>query len=456
MTNEVHPVDQVLPLKQMFTLGLQHMAVSYVGSVAVPLIIAGALGLSTEETIILISTTLFCSGVATLLQTVGFWKFGVRLPILNGVAFSSVTPIIVIGSMPGVGIPGISGAVMAGGVFIMLMAPFLGRLRRLFPPVVTGCIVTVIGVQLLPVAYQWVGGGRGHPEYGSPLFLLIAVSVIGIILVLNRYGSPLLRNLAVLIGMALGAIVAFMLGAGDFHGVDEAPWLTVPLPMHFGVPTFALIPFLTIAIVMIVQMVESMGLFLAIGDLVGKKVSREDVTNGLRANGLASSIAGMFAAFPFIAHMENVGLVILSGVRSRWVVAMSGVLMCAVALIPKAGAVLAATPAPALGGAAIAMFGVVTAAGIQSLAKVDYTHNRYNILIVAFTLAISLVPVLAPTLFKQLPEWSQPFLHSSVVVACLASVLLNLLLNGCGKQEEHEAQGHFEAPSELSSRSSLT
>lgn len=444
MTTAVHPVDQILPARQMLTLGLQHMAVSYVGSVAVPLIIASALKMSHADTVILISTTLFCSGIATLLQTIGLWKFGVRLPILNGVAFSSVGPVIAIGTMPDVGFAGVCGAVIGAGIFTMLAAPFMGRLRRLFPPVVTGCIVTVIGLQLIPVAYDWVGGGKRAANFGEPSFLLVALFVLAVIVAINRYGNALLRNLAVLIGMVAGGALAWTIGLGNFDTVRSAPWLTVPTPFHFGVPQFAIVPIATMIVVMIVQMVESMGLFLAIGDIVNKPIQEKDVTRGLRANGLASAIAGMFAAFPFIAHMENVGLVILSGVRSRWVVATSGLLMCSVALVPKAGAILASMPKAALGGAGIAMFGVVVAAGIRNLAKVDYEHNRHNVMIVGFTIATALVPVLSPGLFRQLPEWTQPFLHSSVVIACFVSVTLNLLLNGVGS-EAATAERHARA-----------
>ncbi|AOE83438.1 nucleobase:cation symporter-2 family protein [Pseudomonas sp. TCU-HL1] len=436
MNSARHPVDQILPLRQMLTLGLQHMAICYLGSVAVPLMIASALKMSHADTVVLISTTLFCTGIATLLQTVGFWKFGVRLPVLQGAAFSSVGPVIAIGTNPEVGIAGVCGAVIGAGVITLLAAPYVGRLRRFFPPVVIGCIVTVIGLQLLPVAYTWVGGGKNHVNFGAPVFLLVAAVVLGTILVINRFGNPMMRNLSVLIGMVVGTLLGCALGMGDYGKVQEAPWFTAPYPFYFGIPTFALLPIATILVVMTVQMVESMGLFVAIGDIVEKPIKEKDVVNGLRANGLASTIAGCFAAFPFIAHMENVGLVILSGVRSRWVVATSGVLMCLVALVPKAGAIIASTPAAALGGAGIAMFGVVAAAGIQTLAKVDYQGSRYNVMIVAFTIAVALVPVLAPTLFKQLPAWSQPFLHSSVVIACLVSVVLNVLLNGVGKPGE--------------------
>lgn len=430
MTGAIHPVDQVLPPRKMIALALQHVAVSYVGSVAVPLIIASAMGFSQRDTILLISTTFFCSGLATLVQTVGFWRFGVRLPIMNGVAFGSVTALIAIGTMPGVGIAGICGAVMLGGVFIMLIAPLAGRLQRFFPPVVTGCIITAIGVQLLPVAYQWAGGGHGNADFGDPAYLGVAMLVLVVILAMNRLGSPLMRNLSVLVGMAVGGIAAWALGMGSLDAVENAPWIIVPTPFQFGVPTFALLPFLTIAIVMLVQTVESIGLFISIGDMLERDISSEDVADGVRANGLASAVAGMFAGFPFIAHMENVGLVILSGVRSRWVVALCGLMLCVVAFFPKFGALLAAVPAPALGGAAIAMFGIVTAAGIQALSKVDYAHNDYNILIVALTMGIALIPIMAPTLFGQLPEWTQSILHSSVVVACLVSVTLNLVLNG--------------------------
>jgi xanthine permease len=399
MTSTIHPVDQVLSPRQMITLGLQHMAVSYIGAIAVPLIIASALKMSQADTIVLISTTLFCSGIATLLQTVGFWRFGVRLPVLQGVAFSSVGPVIAIGTNPDVGFAGVCGAVIGAGLFTIVAAPFVGKLRRLFPPVVTGCIVTVIGLQLFPVAYEWVGGGRNTNNFGAPSFLFVSLTVVILILAINRYGNAMVRNLAVLIGMVVGGVLAWSLGMGDFGGVAKAPWLTAPVPFHFGVPVFAIVPIATMIVVMIVQMVESMGLFLAIGDIVGKTVKEQEVIDGLRANGLASAIAGMFAAFPFIAFMENVGLVILTGVRSRWVVAVSGLLMCLVALVPKAGAVIASTPVAALGGAGIAMFGVVVAAGIQTLARVDYERNRYNVMIVGFTLSAALVPVLAPTLF---------------------------------------------------------
>ena len=301
---------------------------------------------------------------------------------------------------------------------------------------VTGCIVTVIGLQLFPVAYQWAGGGSvGAQQFGALPFLSVTLFVALVILAINRFAGPFVRNLSVLIGLIAGGVLACSLGMGNFQSVGNAPWFTVPYPFHFGTPVFSLVPVLTMIVVMVVQMVESMGLFVAIGDIVEKEVSEDDVVRGLRANGLASAIAGMFAAFPFIAFMENVGLVILTGVRSRWVVAISGLLMCIVALVPKIGAVVASTPSAALGGAGIAMFGVVVAAGVQTLAKVDFEGDHYNVLIIGFTMATALIPVMAPEVFKRMPDWTQPFLHSGVVLACLVSVVLNAVLNGAHEEE---------------------
>ena len=427
-----HPhqsVDEILPARKMITLGLQHMLVAYVGAIAVPLIVASALKMSHQDTITLISTALFCSGIATLVQTIGVWKFGVKLPILNGVAFSSVGPVIAIGTNPQIGFVGVCGSVIAAGLVTIVLAPYVGKLRRFFPPVVTGCIVLIIGLTLFPVAYQWLGGGRGNAQFGSPVYLAVAFFVTAVILGINRYATGLVRNLSVLIGLLCGALAGGMLGMADYSSVAKAPWVAVPMPFHFGIPVFRVIPILTMIVVMLVQMVESTGLFIVIGDIANKEIHEQDVINGLRGNGLASAIAGMFAAFPFIAFMENVGTVILTGVRSRFVVAVSGVLLCLVALMPKIGAVFAATAPAALGGTGMALFGVVVAAGIKTLSRVDYT-NENNVYVVGFTLVLAAIPIFMPSVFGRMPKWTAPFLQSGVIIASVAAVALNLFFNG--------------------------
>lgn len=438
MKPAVHPVDQILPARAMASLGFQHMLVSYLGAIAVPMIVAGALKMTPAQTTMLISTALFTSGIATLLQTVGFWKFGVRLPLMQGVAFSSVGPVIAIGTDPTLGFNGVCGAIIAAGVIAMFLAPVIGKLKRFFPPVVSGCTITAVGLSLFPVSFHWFGGGRGAPDFGAPIFFLVAFGVVALILLINRHGGELVRNLSVVIGLLVGGAVAWMLGMGSFDEVTRAPWFTMVTPFAFGMPTFNIGAITTMVIVMVVQMVESMGLFVAVGDIVKRPLTERDATRGLRANGLASAIGGMFAAFPYIAFMENVGLVIVTGVRSRWVVATCGVMLCAVALVPKIGALFASIPAAALGGATMVMFGVVVAAGIKTLGEVDYERNRNNLSIVSITLGCAMMPVMLPGMLEKLPGFLQPFVHSSVIIACVVSVVLNLILNGLPAREADE------------------
>ncbi|CAG2155140.1 nucleobase:cation symporter-2 family protein [Cupriavidus numazuensis] len=442
MTTAVHPVDQILPARAMASLGFQHMLVSYLGAIAVPMIVASALKMTTAQTTMLISTALFTSGIATLLQTVGFWKFGVRLPLMQGVAFSSVAPVIAIGSDPSLGFNGVCGAIIGAGVITMLLAPVIGRLKRFFPPVVSGCTITAVGLSLFPVSFHWFGGGRGAPDFGSPVFFAVGFGVVALILLINRHRSELVRNLAVMIGLLVGGAVAWMLGMGNFDEVSRAPWFTMVTPFAFGMPVFDIGAITTMVIVMVVQMVESMGLFVAVSEIVKRPITEQDATRGLRANGLASAIGGMFAAFPYIAFMENVGLVIVTGVRSRWVVATCGVMLCAVALVPKIGSLFASIPPAALGGAAMVMFGVVVAAGIKTLGRVEYDRNPANLSVVSITLACAMMPVMLPSMLEKLPGFLQPFVHSSVIIACVVSVLLNLLLNGVPARDESEHPIH--------------
>ena len=267
-------------------------------------------------------------------------------------------------------------------------------------------------------------------NFGTPIYFGVGMLVVAVILIVNRFGSEFVRNLSVLIGLIAGALLATALGMGNFSEVGRAPWFTMVRPFYFGLPIFDAGAIVTMIIVMTVQMVESMGLFIAIGEIVKRPLTSEQATRGLRANGLASAIGGMFAAFPYIAFMENVGLIIVTGIRSRWVVATCGLLLCCVALVPKIGAIFSSIPSAALGGAAMVMFGIVGAAGVKTLGRVDYDGNRYNLMIVAISLSVALIPVIMPSALVLMPSWLQPFIHSSVILACFFSVFLNIIFNG--------------------------
>jgi xanthine permease len=446
----VHPVDEKLPLPRLVPLALQHVLVMYAGAVAVPLIIGRALKLSPEDIAFLISADLFACGIATLVQCVGFPGVGIRLPVMMGVTFASVGPMLAMAAAPEVGLLGIYGSVIAAGAFGILVAPFVSRLLPLFPPVVTGTIILVIGISLMRVGINWAGGGLpmlskvvdgqtvqfANPNYGALDGLAIALFVLLVILALIRWGKGFLANVAVLLGIVAGALAAAALGKMSFAKVATAPWFDIVMPLHFGVPQFHLVPIVTMCIVMIVVMIESLGMFLALGEMTGKKVDQEALTSGLRADGVGTLLGGVFNTFPYTSFSQNVGLVGVTGVRSRWVTACGGVIMLILGLLPKMSALVEAVPQVVLGGAGLVMFGMVAATGARILTSVDFKTNRYNLFVVAISVGFGMIPLVAPNFFRQLPHALHPLLESGILLAAIVSVGLNAFFNGVGSAEE--------------------
>ncbi|MCF0154904.1 MAG: purine permease, partial [Veillonella sp.] len=385
MTPE-NTVDSMLPAQKLFAYGLQHVLAMYAGAVAVPIIIAQALGLSTEQLIHLINADLLTCGIATLIQTLGFWKVGGRIPMIQGVTFASVTPMIMIGKAHGGGVDGmlaIYGAILIAGLFTFLVAPFFSRLIRLFPPVVTGTIITIIGISLMPVAVTWVGGGAAIPkdQFGSATNLFLAFATFLIVIFVYRFAKGFWSNLSVLLGLIGGTIIAFLMGVANFNEVGKAAWFSVITPFSFGLPTFDWAAIVSMVIVMLVVMVETTGDSIAIGEIVGKKIGKKELAAILRADGLSTMIGSVFNSFPYTAFAQNVGLIAVTNVKSRFVVAASGVILVILGLFPKLAAVVACIPNSVLGGAGVAMFGMIIASGIRSLGKVNFDGN-YNLMIV--------------------------------------------------------------------------
>lgn len=442
--------NERLPSGRLLALGLQHVLVMYAGTVAVPLIIGGALKLPKDQLAFLINADLFAAGLATLIQAFGFWKFGIRMPVMMGVTFASVAPMIAIGSDPNVGLLGIYGAVIAAGVFGILVAPLMGRMLGLFPPVVTGTVITLIGVSLMRVGINWAAGGQPTTRavidgvvkdvpnlaYGDLGNLGIAALVLVAILLLSKYGRGLISNCAVLLGIVIGTLAAMALGKVSFEGLDEASLIAVITPLHFGIPKFDVAATLSMCVVMLITLVESTGMFLALADITGKRLSNEDLTRGLRADGLGTVIGGVFNTFPYTSFSQNVGLVTVTGVRSRYVAAAGGVILIALGLFPKMAHIVASVPQFVLGGAGIVMFGMVAATGIRILGSCDFNRNRFNLFIVAISIGFGMIPTLAPTFFQYLPKWTDPFTHSGIVLGTIVAVVLNVFFNGIQSREE--------------------
>jgi uric acid transporter len=449
MAQDVHPVDQFLPAPQLVTLGLQHVLVMYAGAVAVPLILGRALKLPPEDVAYLISADLFACGLATLIQSVGFPGVGVRLPVMMGVTFASVGPMLSMAAAPDVGLLGIYGAVISAGVFAVVVAPFMGRLLPLFPPVVTGTIILVIGVTLMRVGINWAGGGLPtltkvvdgaagsfpNPNYGQLQGLAIALFVLLVVLALIRWFTGFVANVSVLLGIIAGAVLATLLGVMHFDRVVSAPWVDVVVPFRFGIPKFQVVPIITMCIVMVVVMIESTGMFLALGEMTGRNVDRAAITRGLRADGVGTILGGIFNTFPYTSFSQNVGLVAVTGVRSRWVTATGGVIMLALGLLPKMSALVEAVPVVVLGGAGIVMFGMVAATGARILTGVDFKTNRYNLFVVAISVGFGMIPLVAPNFFRYTPDVLHPLLESGILLAAIVSVALNLFFNGLASTE---------------------
>ncbi|MBN0043555.1 purine permease [Streptomyces actuosus] len=427
VTAPVHPVDEVPPVRQLAAFGLQHVLAMYAGAVAVPLIVGGAMKLPPADLAYLITADLLVCGMATLIQCVGFWRFGVRLPIMQGCTFAAVSPMVLIGTTGG-GLPAIYGAVIVAGLAIMLLAPAFGRLLRFFPPLVTGTVILIIGVSLLPVAGNWAAGGVGAADFGAPRNLALAAFVLAAVLGVQRFAPAFLSRIAVLIGIVVGLAVAVPFGFTDFGGVSDAGWLGVSTPFHFGAPVFEVSAIVSMLVVALVTMTETTGDLIAVGEMTGRKVEPRSLSDGLRADGLSTVLGGVFITFPYTAYAQNVGLVGLTRVRSRWVVAAAGGILVLLGLLPKLGALVAAVPAPVLGGAGLVMFGTVAASGLRTLAQVDFRDN-HNLTVVAVSVAVGMLPVGVPAVYDRFPDWFQTVMNSGISAGCLTAIALNLLFN---------------------------
>lgn len=476
-----HPVDERLPLARLGALGLQHVLVMYAGAIAVPLIVGRALKLPPEQVSMLISADLFCCGIVTLIQSLGLTSwFGIRLPVMMGVTFAAVGPMVAIANaVPGVdGARAIFGAGIGAGAVALLIAPLMSRLLRFFPPVVTGTIILIIGVTLMRVGVGWAMGGPDgaaqsvdtvklaamvdaarasaaqaaatlppgaaapalklagpvpmtpNPNYGALDHLGIAAFVLAVVLCLVRYCRGFLANISVLLGIVAGCVVTFAAGEMNFDKVGKAAWFQVVTPLAFGAPTFDVVMIVTFAVVMIVVMIESTGMFLALSELTGKDLDRKQLAAGLRTDGLGTLIGGMLNTFPHTSFSQNVGLVAVTGVKSRWVCVAGGCIMIVLGMLPKMAALVEAIPQFVLGGAGLVMFGMVAAAGIRILTRVDFRNNRFNLYIVALSIGFGLIPLVAPRWAQQMAHSLHPLLESGILLTAVAAVALNLFFNG--------------------------
>ena len=408
---------------QAAVLGLQHLLAMYSGSILVPIMIAGALGYSSQQLTYLISTDIFMCGVATFLQLQLNKYFGIGLPVVLGVAFQSVAPLIMIGQKHGSG--AMFGALIVSGIYVLLIAGIFSKIANFFPPIVTGSVITTIGLTLIPVAIGNMGNNSEKPTAQS---LLLAAVTILIILLVNIFAKGFLKSISILIGLIIGTIIASFMGLVDFAPVAQAPLVHVPTPFYFGIPKFELSSIIMMCIIATVSLVESTGVYFALSDITNEKLDSIRLRNGYRAEGLAVLLGGIFNTFPYTGFSQNVGLVKLSGIKTRLPIYYAAGFLVLLGLLPKFGALAQIIPSPVLGGAMLVMFCFVSVQGMQMLARVDFEHNEHHFLIAAVSISAG-VGLNGSNLFNSLPTGLQMFFSNGIVMASVIAIVLNLILN---------------------------
>lgn len=408
---------------QAMVLGLQHLLAMYSGSILVPMMIGNALGYNTEQLTYLVSTDIFMCGIATFLQLQLNKYFGIGLPVVLGVAFQSVAPLTIIGQSHGSG--AMFGALIVSGIFVILISGVFSKLARFFPAIVTGSVITTIGLTLIPVAIRNMGDNVPDPTLGS---LILSLVTVAIILIVNIFTKGFVKSISILIGLVIGTTLAAFMGLVDFAPVVKAPFMHVPTAFYFGMPTFEITSILMMCIIAMVSMVESTGVYLALSDITNDPIDETRLRNGYRAEGLAVLLGGVFNTFPYTGFSQNVGLVKMSGIKTRLPIYYAAGFLVLLGLLPKFGALAQIIPGPVIGGAMIVMFGFVSLQGMQMLARVDFANNEHNFLIAAVSIAVG-VGFNNSNLFNSLPTEVRMFLSNGIVMASLLAVILNAILN---------------------------
>jgi xanthine permease len=417
---------------KLTSLSIQHVLAMYAGAVIVPLIVGGAIGLTGEELTYLVSIDIFMCGIATVLQVWSNKFFGIGLPVVLGCSFTAVGPMIAIGGE--LGVSAIYGSILISGIFVIAIATVFSKLIKFFPPVVTGSVVTIIGITLIPVAMNDMAGGQGASDFGSIENISLAFGTLLVIILLYRFFTGFVRSIAILIGLAAGTIVAAILGKVDFTPVMEASWFHMIKPFYFGTPTFEWSAIITMTLVALVSLVESTGVYFALSDICNQKLSEKKIAKGYRAEGFAIVLGSLFNAFPYTTYSQNVGLLQMSGVKSKKVIYLMGAMLIVLGLVPKIGALTTIIPSAVLGGAMIAMFGMVIAYGIKMLSRVDFTSQE-NLFIVACSVGMGLGVTVVPDIFSQLPASIQILTSNGIVAGSVTAIVLNLIFNVVPKKQ---------------------
>ncbi|HAT4107572.1 uracil-xanthine permease family protein [Clostridium perfringens] len=431
--NLIYGVDDDLDLPKKVLFGLQHIFAAFGGIIVVPLVIATSLGFDSKVTTALISASILGSGLATIIQAKGVGKVGARVACIMGTDFTFVSPAISVGSV--LGLPGIIGATILGSLFEVILSFFIKPLMKFFPPLVTGTVVALIGLTLLPVSIDWAAGGAGSANYASLENLAVAMFVLVITLLLNNYGKGMISSASILIGIVVGYIVCIPLGLVDFTPVKEASWLSFPNILEFGV-TFDAKAVMAFIPAYFVATIGTVGCLKAIGETSNIDIGDKRVAAGVLSDGVGSALGGLVGSCPNTSFSQNIGIISLTKVASRHVAVMAGILLVILGFLPKVAAIITGIPNPVLGGVGIMMFGTVAAAGIRTLSNIKLTER--NLLIIAISMGLGLGVTFRPDVIHNLPEAIRMIFSSGISTGTIAALILNAVLKESPTSMEFE------------------
>ena len=420
-----YPVDSKPPFGLTLLLALQHLLAALGGIIAVPLVIGNVLKLPTPDTIVLVNAALLVSGIVTIIQCRGIGPIGLRLPSVMGTSFTFVAAALAIGFSEH-GVAGILGASLVGSLIMVIGSFFMPYVRKLFPPVVTGIVVMMIGLSLIPVAVDWFAGGqKGDANDADPANLAMATFVLVLVVILVQWRKGIFSATAIVIGMMVGYVVALAFGWISFEAVKNAEIVAIPQPLHFGL-AFPISGIIGMSIAYLVTIVESSGNFLALGNATQTEITGKHLRGGVLCDGLGSAFAAIMSTTPFSSFAQNIGVISLTGVASRHVVTVMGVLLVFAGIFPWFGALIVSIPSPVLGGAGLVMFAMIIAAGIQMLDKVE--RSKRNGLIIAISIGCGLAVTTRPELLNKLPSFFKEVFGSGITVGSVLALVLNLIL----------------------------
>lgn len=427
----IYGVDDNPSLSEKILFGIQHIFAAFGGIIVVPLVLSSALGFDAKTSTTLISASILAAGLSTIIQARGIGKIGSKVACIMGTDFTFVSPSITVGST--LGLPGIIGATILGAVFEVVLSFFIKPLMKLFPPLVTGTVVCLIGLTLLPVSIDWAAGGAGSADYGSIKNISIAMLVLIGTLLLNRYGKGMLSSASILIGMVVGYIACIPLGLVEFSSVREASWISFPKVFEYGV-TFDLKALLAFIPAYFVTAIETVGCLKAVGEVSEVEMDDKRIGAGVLSDGVGSMLGGVVGTLPNTTFSQNVGLIPLTRVASKHVAVTAGIILVLLGFLPKIADIVNIIPQPVLGGVGIVMFGTVAAAGIKTLSKVKI--NERNLLIIATAIGLGLGVTFRPEFISQLPEGLKMIFTSGISTGTITALVLNLVL----KEEKEDLE----------------